>query len=131
MFVGIYDLLKRVLASLHILLGAGPSAPVEAKVSPVNSSALTLAWAPPEQSRGPVNGYLVKWHTFYEDGESLRLGSRTLRSLVIADVEELTTYTIEVAAYHIWSGMILAGNQSVVYGISYSSGKKLRENLPH
>ncbi|CAN7980901.1 unnamed protein product, partial [Ixodes pacificus] len=99
-----------------------PSAPQEAKVLPFNSSALTLTWASPKETRGPVDGYLVKWHTFYEDGELLRVGSRMLRSLVIADVEELNTYTIEVSAYHLWAGVLLAGNESVVYGISYSSG---------
>ncbi|KAL1483926.1 hypothetical protein MTO96_012090 [Rhipicephalus appendiculatus] len=99
-----------------------PSAPLEVQVSPLNSSALELRWSPPELGRGPVDGYLVKWHTFYGDGESLRLGSRDLRSLVIADVEELNTYTVQVAAYNLWSGSFLAGEEAVTYGISYSSG---------
>ncbi|KAL3211424.1 hypothetical protein MRX96_036404 [Rhipicephalus microplus] len=99
-----------------------PSAPLDVHVSPLNSSALELRWSPPELGRGPVDGYLVKWHTFYGDGESLRLGSRDLRSLVIADVEELNTYTVQVAAYNLWSGSFLAGEEAVAYGISYSSG---------
>ncbi|XP_077564796.1 receptor-type tyrosine-protein phosphatase F-like [Haemaphysalis longicornis] len=99
-----------------------PSAPLEARVAPLNSSALELRWSAPEFGRGPVDGYLVKWHTFYEDGESVRLGSRDLRSLVITDVEELNTYTIQVAAYNLWSGSFLAGDEAIAYGISYSSG---------
>ncbi|KAH8024474.1 hypothetical protein HPB51_024676 [Rhipicephalus microplus] len=105
-----------------------PSAPLDVHVSPLNSSALELRWSPPEQGRGPVDGYLVKWHTFYGDGESLRLGSRDLRSLVIADVEELNTYTVQVAAYNLWSGSFLAGEEAVAYGISYSSADSVPQS---
>ncbi|KAK8764965.1 hypothetical protein V5799_032428 [Amblyomma americanum] len=100
-----------------------PSAPRDVRVSPVNSSALELRWSAPERCRGPVDGYLVRWRTFYAEGEALRLGSRDLRSLLIGDVEELNTYTVQVAAYNLWSGSFLSGDEAVAYGISYSSGE--------
>ncbi|XP_064471092.1 receptor-type tyrosine-protein phosphatase F-like [Ornithodoros turicata] len=100
-------------------------APTDVKVTPLNSSALLLTWSPPAEEHGPLHGYIVKWHTFYDDAEFLRIRSKTFRSFVITDVEELNTYIVEVAAYHSWHGEFLTGHMSVVYGISYSSGMNM------